>query len=536
MVIVMNMFRIYKNIWLAFLLIASSYVYVPVNSFAESTEDCTVMIAGKNTTVDGSILFVKTEDDGRREVDFLWRIPRKIHEQGSLIKLQADGSIPQVPETYAYFWDECPGTSYSNGIVNEWGVAFGSNGCASKEDPVDVVEARGDLVNGGLGFKFRMILAERSRTAREAVELAAELLDEYGYNASGRNLNIVGPKEAWQLQMVRGMQYVARRVRDDEVAIIANTFSIREVDMNDRKNFICSPRLIEYAVQRGWYDPSGGEPFDFAKTYAPEKIHKSPSNTRRQWNMARLLDKDFPITWKQAQDGILPVSVKPDRKLSLKNVMTIFRNHYEGITLDESEGYSRSPHKTHHTICNYGSHRTTVVQQRDWLPVEIGTVYWRALDQPCSSVFVPWYAGIHRIPEAFRKAPESLYTTKRSLLDFHFHCPPETWALNLESASGVFTLLGQMVDADYGVTIDHVRKVWGAFEASEFALQAWVERTALELYEKDTDLAKEFLTLYSNAQALKSLEIARDLIDEIKRHAWGSGNPRKMEKAEPYGQ
>ena len=498
-------------------------VWASVFAFASSAyaEECTVMIAGKKVTVDGSILFIKTEDDGRKEVDYLWYIPRKTHKPGTVVKLQAGGTIPQVKETYAYFWDECPTTSFSNGTVNEWGVAFGSNGCASKEDSVGEVEARGDLVNGGIGFKLRMILAERAKTAREAVMIAVSLLDNYGYRASGRNLNIVGPNEAWQLQMARGKHYVARRVQDDEVAIIANTFSIREVDMNDKGNFICPPDLVEYAIKRGWYDPDSGEKFDFAKAYAPEKVHTSLSNTHRQWNMARLLNKNFSITLEESEKGVMPVSVKPDRKLSLKDVMEIFRNHYEGTGLDKSQKYKTSPHKTPGTICNYGTHRTTVVQQRNWLPPEIGTVTWRALDQPCSSVFVPWYLGATRIPEAFRKAPESLYTTKRDLLDYHFNVPRETWKLDMGSASAVFTLLGEIVDADYKRAIGKVRKTWKEFETLEYMLQPVIEENALKLFKQDKALAMEFLTLYSNSQALKSLETAKNLIDEIKLKFWG---------------
>jgi dipeptidase len=485
----------------------------------EEPEECTVLIAGKNTTVDGSILFAKTEDDGPRDIDYFWHIPRKKHKPGSVIKLQAGGTIPQVEETYAYFWDECPRSSFSNGIINEWGVAFGSNGCTSKEDSVEEVEARGDLLNGGLGFKFRMILAERSKTAREAVMLAAELLDKYGYNASGRNLNIVGPNEAWQLQMVRGKNYVARRVQDDEVAIIANTFSIREVDMDDKENFICSPGLIDYTVKRGWYDPSSGEKFDFAKAYAPQRSHRNPGNTHRQWYMAHRLNENFPITWQEAQTGVMPVSVKPDRKLSLEDIMGIFRSHYEGTYLDKSDNYEKSPHKSpFSTICNYGSHRTTIVQQRNWLPVEIGTVTWRALERPCSNVFVPWYLGITKIPGAFHKAPESLYATQKDLLDYHFNMPDEAWDLDLESSAALFKLLAKLVDVNYKRTIEMVQKTWKEFEEREFAMQPVIEESALKLYRKDKSLAKEFLTFYSNSQALKSIEVARNLIDRLKTY------------------
>jgi dipeptidase len=492
---------------------------VPAVADDEKPEECTVLIAGKNTTADGSILFAKTEDDGPRDIDYFWYIPRKKFKPGSVIKLQGGGTLPQVEETYAYFWDECPGSSFSNGIINEWGVAFGSNGCVSKEDPVEKVEARGDLLNGGLGFELRMILAERSKTAREAVRLAAELLDKYGYNASGRNLNIVGPDEAWQLQMVRGKNYAARKVQDDEVAIIANTFSIRDVDMNDRENFICSPGLIDYAIKRGWYDSSSGEKFDFAKAYAPRQSHCNPANTHRQWYMAHRLNENFPITWQEAQTGIMPVSVKPDRKLTLEDVMGIFRSHYEGTDLDQSNHYEKSPHKSpFFTICNYGSHRTTIVQQRNWLPVDIGTVTWRALERPCSNVFVPWYLGITEIPGAFHKAPESLYTTQKELLDYHFHMPDEAWNLDLESSAAVFKLLAKLVDVNYKKTIGMVQNTWKEFEEREFAMQPVIEESALKLYEKDKSLAEEFLTFYSNAQALKSLEVANNLINRLKTY------------------
>jgi dipeptidase len=471
------------------------------------------MIAGKETTQDGSILFVKTEDDGLWDVDYLWYVPRKPHKAGSVLRLMAGGTIPQVPETYAFFWDECPGTSYSNGIVNEWGVAFGSNGCTSREDPVDSVAARGDLVDGGLGFELRFILAERSRTAREAVLLAAQLIDRYGYNASGRNLNIVDPGEAWQLQMVRGKQYVARRVRDDEVVIVANTFSIRRVDMDDNENFICSPDLIDYAAERGWYDPSEGEAFDFAEAYAPRRIHRDPANTDRQWNMARLLNRDFPVTWQQARTGMMPVSVKPDRKLSLKDAMGIFRNHYEGSDLDLTESCKISPHETPVTpICRNTTHRTTVIQQRSGMPREIGTLIWRSLDRPCCSVFVPWYLGCTRIPEAFHKAPESFYNTEKSRLEYHFQMPGETWKPDLESASGVFKRLGRLVNADYRRSIGRIQEVWRELEESEITLQPYIEETALAIYQHSPALAREYLTVYSGTLARKSLETAKNLI------------------------
>ncbi len=493
---------------------------VPLDLRQEQRLGCSALIAGKNTTVDGSIIFAKTEDDTPDDIDFLWYIPRRRHEPGSRVKLQNGGAIPQVAETYAYFWDQNPGTPFSNNIVNEWGVSLGSDACPSREDPVEEVAARGDIVDGGLAFELRIVLAERARTAREAVEIAAKLLDSYGYNASGRCLHIVGPAEAWQLQMVRGKQYAARRVRDDEVAITANTYTIREIDMGDRENFICSPRLIDYATERGWYDPAGGEPFDFAAAYADRNAHTNPRNTDRTWGMARLLDADYPVTYEEARTGILPPAVKPDRKLTVKDVMEIFRDHYEGTALDSTNSYHISPHRSPvRPICCLASHRTTVIQQRSWLPPEIGTIVWRALEPPCMSGFVPWYLGAARIPDAFQMAPLRADTAQMARVDFHFNMPEETWQLGLESSGALFKLLMNLVDGDYAATSGMVRKAWDEFEAEEFAMQPAVEETALKLYEKDRPLAVEFLTLYTGALAEKSLATARTLIGDLPRTA-----------------
>jgi dipeptidase len=483
---------------------------------------CTCLIAGRNTTADGSILFAKTEDDTPKDVDFLWYIPRRQHAPGSVVKLESGGAIPEVPETYAYVWDETPGTSYSNNIVNEWGVTFGSNACPSREDSVGAVAARGDLAEGGLGFELRFILAQRAKTAREAVLIAAKLLDTYGYNASGRCLHIVGPDEAWQLQMVRGKQYVARRVRDDEVAITANTYTIRDVDMKDRENFVCSPRLIDYAIERGWYDPSSGKPFDFADAYADRHARVDPRNTDRQWDLARLLDKKFPIGWREARTGVLPVSVKPDRKITLEDVMAITRDHYEGTALDSTDHYRISPHfGPERAICWNTTHRTTIVQQRNWLPPGIATLVWRALDPPCCSVYVPWYLGQTRIPEIFQNAAERADTTHKGLVEYHFHMPASTWDVGLDTASGIFKTLRNHVEDDYRGRIGTVRDTWGKFEAQEIAMQPAVEETFMTLYQRDKALASEFITLYSNALALKSIDEAKRLIEELSISAPG---------------
>jgi hypothetical protein len=76
-------------------------------------------------------------------------------------------------------------------------------------------------------------------------------------------------------------------------------------------------------------------------------------------------------------------------------------------------------------------------------------------------------------------------------------------------------MLRQSVDERYAETIAVVQKAWGDFEELEFRLQPVIEKTALKLYEQDRELSKEYLTLCSNAQALKAIEVARRLTREL---------------------
>ncbi len=479
---------------------------------------CTALIAGRATTADGSILFAKSEDDTPADVDFLWRIPRRRHAPGEVVRLLGGGAVPQVAETWSYLWDQNPGTEFSNAVVNEWGVALGSNACPSREDSLGAVAARGDVSDGGIGFELRMILAERARTAREAVEIAADLLDRYGYTGSGRSLNIVGPREAWQLQMVCGRQYVARRVRDDEVAVLANTYSIREVDPDDRENFVCSPRLVAYAVERGWYDPDAGRPFDFAAAYASRSARVDPRNTDRQWDLARQADRGFGLSWREAREGRMPVAVRPDRPLALADVMRIFRDHYEGTDLDSTAALGVGPHEGPvRAICWGTTHRVTIVQQRADLPPALGTVVWRAHEQPCSGGFVPWYLGVTGIPAAFQMAPVRADTARGQRVDFHFRMPEQTWRLGLGSAGELFKLQADLVDGDRAACLGPARAAWDALEAEALAAQPAVEDSALALWERDEAAARALLTRHTTALAERSLAVARRLVETLPR-------------------
>jgi len=90
------------------------------------------------------------------------------------------------------------------------------------------------------------------------------------------------------------------------------------------------------------------------------------------------------------------------------------------------------------------------------------------------------------------------------------------------SAYWVFNRLAALVDLDYLVKKPMVRHVWDDIEATEFALQDEIEKTALKIYQtKNYDgkdgryLANWFLTKYSQSLALDAYYKALEFIDKF---------------------
>ncbi len=165
----------------------------------------TTIIIGKDATADGSVLMSHEEDHGANDAMHLVHYPRETHEPGEVINIAFE-SVPQVPLNYEYTADEMydperhgmPPASFMNGI-NEWGAVMGSN-CFSSREP--------NLPNDmGLGRpEIGRLVMERSKTAQEAIELCAYLVDTYTFNGfeatSCKNITFVisDPTEGWIME------------------------------------------------------------------------------------------------------------------------------------------------------------------------------------------------------------------------------------------------------------------------------------------------------------------------------------------------
>lgn len=450
---------------------------------------CFAVIVGRGASEDGSVIFGHNEQDSGKRILNFRRVPRIKHFDGEFVKLRRGGRLAEVPETYSFIWSENPGLEFSDVYFNEWGVAIASDGCPTREDEYDVLVARGDIVDGGIGYMLRRLIAQRATSAKEGIHIAGELIDKFGYVDSGRSLVIADPSDAWVLSIVRGKHWIARKVPDDEVVILPNVHIIDKVDLNDKDNFAGSPDIIEYAIKRGWYDPSSGKEFSFREAYNPPNVSLRDKRQFQGQSMVTSNVANIPL------DEQLQFSVKPDRKLNVKDVMRILRYHDKEVSL-----------------CSPETLEGAVFQLRRWMPKEIGCIYWRTSAEPCVSAFIPWYLGVTEIPEIYHKP---VPIEENLTLDHHFNPPKGTFEYDPNHAWWMFRRLQDALNGDYQGLKEMVRKMWDDFERDIFANQAKFEKEALDLLMKDHAESLKMITDYSKGLSSKAIEMASDTYERL---------------------
>ncbi len=475
-------------------LVVTVLLVILLSSLANAEEfNCYTIVAGKNTTLDGSVLMGHNEDNGRKFVSGMWHVPRMKHEDGAFVTLQSGGRLPQADVTWAYWWLQMPELDYSDGLVNEHGVAIATNNCPSREDNPEISQ-------GGIGGPvLRRIIAERAKTAREGVELLGSLIETYGYTASGRTMTICDCREGWLVAMVNGKHWLARRVADDEIAMIANTYSITSIDLDDNDNYLGSADIIEYAVKRGWYDPADG-PFSFEAAYASPTVRVSPDNTHRQWSGLRhVADSSLPLP----ENERMPFSVKPVRKVTVADLSNVLRDHYEGSPYEKAHAPDgKRGHNCHASpICKTGTNASSVFQLRGDMPREIGVVWWLAMWQPCSTPFMPLYPGTQTVPSSLGFDPQDAGT-----------CPFCVVSPEFGRAYRIFGEYAAYVDDKYTERIDGTRELWGAYETSNITMQKAVEETAGKLWRSDKESALELLRRYSHGAVSRAVQVAESAL------------------------
>lgn len=377
-----------------------------------AADACTNLIAGKKATTDGSVM-VTYAADSHNLYGMLTHTPAADHAPGTMRKVvewdtgKPLGEIPQPAHTYNVV-----------GNINEHQVAIGESTWGGHEELVDTTG--NSVIDYG---SLIQIALERSKTAREAIEVMTDLVDKYGYASSGESFSIADKNEVWVLELIgkgaeKGAVWVAVRIPDDAISGHANEPRIRKVDFKDKKNVLHSKDVISFARKRGYFNGKD-EDFSFADAYAEHDPATRRGCDGRVWSYFRRFDPkaDAYYAWCNADtDEPMPLYIVPERKVSVAEMQESMRDHFEGtpfeMTSDVGSGPNHVPYRwrpmeyevdgkkylMERAIATQQTGWSFVSQSRDWLPDAVGGVLWFGTDDTNTSVYMPFYCSMTEVP------------------------------------------------------------------------------------------------------------------------------------------
>ncbi len=447
--------------------------------------ECFTVLVGKNASADGSVMIGHNEDDRGDIIVNLRKIPARDYGTPQKISLGNGGTFETDGKTNGFLWIEATTQEFADSFINEHGVLITSDSCPSRE-------TKEDYTAGGIGYMLRRIVTEKAKTAREAVTIAGDLVEKYGYRASGRTYSILDKDEAWMLAVIRGKHWYAQRVPDNEVAVIPNHYTIREIRTDDTDQFMGSRDIVEYARMNGWYDETKDGPFDFKKAFdrPSRRDLVSDGNTLRHWRGLNLL---CGRKWEICDD--YPFSSKPGKKITAEDLMTVLRDHYEGTEYDATDGYKTgSPNRTKfRTICTASTINAFVMSLNGKVPEPLSVSVWLALGKPDTTVFLPLYYGVESLPPGAGLGP--LTHDYEIFYDQHFNDAELKAAKDRLLHTKVLDL-ERTAEADYGPMIEKLSGELFPAEKAFLESRRKLEADFTALYPKDEKKALEMLNTY----------------------------------------
>ncbi len=379
---------------------------------APKADACTNLIAGKKATTDGSVM-VTYAADSHTLYGMLTHTPAARHAKGEMRKViewdtnKPLGEIPQPTETYNVV-----------GNINEYQVAIGESTWGGHSELVDTTG--NSIIDYG---SLIQIALERSKTAREAIDVMTSLVEKYGYASSGESFSIADPNEVWVMEMIgkgaeKGAVWIAVRIPDDAISGHANEPRIRKVNFKDKQNVLHSKDVISFARKRGYFNGKD-EDFSFADAYEKHDPSTRRGCDARVWSFFR---RYAPETEKYyawcagTSDEPMPLYVVPEKKVSLKDMQWRMRDHFEdtpfNMTSDPGAGpyhvpYRWRPMEYEVDGTKYLMERAIATQQTGWsfvsqsradLPNAVGGVLWFGTDDTNTSVYMPFYCSMTEVP------------------------------------------------------------------------------------------------------------------------------------------
>jgi dipeptidase len=520
--------------------------------FIQPSNACTIIAVGKKASADGSVIVSHTDagPDCRIHV-----VPGQSFKEGELTPIhwgmvdlgrelgdygEVLGQIPQVEKTNSYFQ-----TAYPQ--MNAHQLAIGESTLSQREElKLDRAICKQIMTVE----QVQAFALQRCETAEEALILITQLMEKYGFLPScvgeSESLVIADKNEIWVLEFFSvgnewkpesgkpGCIWAAQRVPDDHAMIIPNWSIIKEIKLEDKDNYRASSNYMQEAIDRGWFDPSSGKQFIWQEAYAPVPREWA---TSRFWlfyasiapNFANWPDRFTTSVWEGENQytqyveplSLYPFSVKPEKKISVQDIMAFQRSTFTGTIYDKENASAwfypnekgelvksafATPFPTleMRRVLNINKRRNVarargeygmITQLRSWLPDEVGGIYWFYVDNAYTSAYVPIYSGVTDVAECYKVYDPT-----------NFQENSIRWSVDF--VDNLLYLRWQ--DA---VKVLHERR--DPLEESFFTEQAEVDAKVQELLKKNPKKASKYLTELTIKRMEETHKMFQDLRLEL---------------------
>ena len=472
---------------------------------------CTNFLVGKDASVDGSTM-ISYAADSYALYGFLHYSPAADHAEGAVREVNDWDTgkplctIPQVAHTYNVV-----------GNMNEHQLSIGETTWGGRPE----LEIGEGIDYGSLIY----IALERCKTAREAIKCMTDLVAEYGYASSGETFSIADPNEVWLMELIgkgkveKGAVWVATRVPDDCIAAHANQARFTTINFKDKENWMWSKDVVKFARKQGYFSGKDEE-FNFQEAYAPYDFSGLYVCEARVWSFFRKFSNDmdkyfdfasgktFVETGGKDAGERMPLYIKPNHKVSAQELKDCMRDQYEGTPLDITQGPDAGPWNSklrygslgfQYDSVQYWFERPIATQQTGWSFVaqmrgyesaKAGGILWFGVDDAASTVYVPMYSTITKVPNCFAEDNGDMYN----------YSPTSAW--------WTYNIVANWAYTKYSAMMPDIKKVQAAWE-DKFNSQ--VDVVDAQVAEMDHEKAIEFLTKYSCTQAEESTAAWKDL-------------------------
>lgn len=492
---------------------------------------CTNFIISKGASTDSSTMITYAADDHVKYGELEFK-PARDYPEGAMFDIyewdtgKYLGKIKQVGHTYSVV-----------GNINEHQLAIGETTYTGREELQDTTAI---LDYGNLMF----LALQRAKTARVAIKIMDELINEYGYYSTGESFSIADTEEVWIMELIgkgpgnKGAVWVARRVPDGYICGHANQARITTFPLDDPENCLYSKDVISFAKEKGYYKGEDKD-FSFADAYAPLDFVGARICDARVWSgfrkVADGMDEYTDYAMGFNLDNRLPLWVKPREKLSVHDVMGLMRDYFQDTPMDMTKDFGAGPYQcivrwrplfwdidsityfNERAISTQQTGYSIVTQSRSWLPDPVGGILWFGVDDTYSTVYSPMYCGMTKVPESYAVG-------NGSMMEF-----------SDDAAFWVFNQVSNFAYTKYNYMIAEIQEKQKELETLYITQTSDVDKVASELYKADKGRALEYITDYSvktgNSTVAEWKKLYRYLFTKymdgnIKEKVEGQQNPK----------